>query len=348
MPVSERSDNQIGRGCGGGENGRDDRPSGNRAAALSPQAQQSALFGLTDLFAVADRLAGQRLGQAKPRLRVSHLQPDGQTGAILRSFDTHPGMPGSPAIVIAPPSLGAPPQGFPAALLAWLRERHRAGTVLASVCAGAFLLAETGLLSGRSATTHWNLANGLAERFPDIRVDADKLIIDHGDILTAGGLMAWIDLGLTVVERLLGPIAMTETAHFMLVDPPGREQRYYRLFSPKLGHGDAAVLKVQHWLQTPAARHAGVGEMAAKAGLEKRTFLRRFHNATGLKPLEYCQHLRVGRAREMLEAGPGPIDQIAWEVGYADAASFRKVFARITGLSPGEYRRRFRVGKAVR
>jgi transcriptional regulator GlxA family with amidase domain len=247
--------------------------------------------------------------------------------------------------VIVPPCLGHLPQGdFIGPLAAWLRERHATGTVLASVCAGAFLLAETGLLSGRAATTHWILANDLAARFPEIRVDADKLIIDDGDIITAGGLMAWIDLGLKLVDRLLGPTAMAETAHFMLVDPPGREQRYYSAFSPKLAHGDKAILKVQHWLQTQGVRRIGLDVMASQAGLEPRTFFRRFRHATGLKPIEYCQHLRIGKARQMLEAGPQSIDQIAWDVGYQDSASFRKVFIKLTGLSPGDYRKRFRIG----
>ncbi len=308
----------------------------------------SAVHGLADLFAIADRLARQRLGRSEPLLRVSHLRPDEETGVVSRLFDGQAKDEGAPDVVIVPPSLGHPPRGgFVPPLATWLRERHAAGTTLASVCAGAFLLAETGLLSGRSATTHWILAKDLAERFPAIHVNADRLLIDDGDIITAGGLMAWIDLGLTLLDRLLGPAAMAETARFMLVEPPGGEQRRDGAFSPGLGHGDGAILKVQHWLRAQGARKVTVTAMAARAGLETRTFLRRFRNATGLKPIEYCQRLRVDKAREMLEAGPRPIDQIAWEVGYEDTASFRKVFTRLTGLSPGEYRRRFRLAADV-
>ena len=111
---------------------------------------------------------------------------------------------------------------------------------------------------------------------------------------------------------------MLETARFMLVDPPGREQRYYSNFVPKLHHGDEVVLKVQHWLQTSAVRSPSVKEMAELGGLEDRTFLRRFQRATGLKPTESCQRLRVGKAREMLEFTNKPIEQIAWAVGYDD------------------------------
>ncbi len=317
--------------------------------ALYPHAQLAAVHGLTDLFAVAERLSHERLGASEPLLRVSHLSCGGPDGRMIRTFDTLPGAGGDPAVLILPPSLGAPPtrEGLDA-LIDFLAARHGAGAILASVCAGAFVLAETGLLNGRTATTHWACADALAERFRDVRVDADKLVIDDGDIITAGGLMAWTDLGLALVDRLLGPTAMIETARFLLVDPPGREQRYYSVFAPRLAHGDAAILRVQHWLQKTDPRDVSAGAMAAQAGLEDRTFLRRFRRATGFTPVEYRQHLCVGRAREMLEATTRPIDQIAWRAGYDDPGSFRKVFIKITGLTPGDYRRRFGMTRTAR
>jgi transcriptional regulator GlxA family with amidase domain len=309
---------------------------------LYPGAQLAATHGLTDLFTVASRLAREKGGPGAPTVRVSHWQPRRAGEALECVFDTHSPLPSNPSVIIVPPSLGEPPTPDMAARLArWLTDRHVAGCVLCSVCAGAFLLAETGLLDGRAATTHWSHARTLAQRYPAIRVDADKLVIDDGDVITAGGLMAWIDLGLKLVDRLLGSSIMLATARFLLVDPPGREQRYYSNFSPRLRHGDEAVLKVQHWLQAQGAREASIAAMAARAGLEERTFLRRFRKATGLKPTEYCQHLRVGKAREMLELTTRTIDQVAWDVGYEDAGAFRKVFQKVMGLSPRDYRRRF-------
>ncbi|MFG1351689.1 GlxA family transcriptional regulator [Xanthobacter autotrophicus] len=312
------------------------------AVLLYPGAQLGAAHGLTDLFSVANLMVKRRLGDAASRLRVSHWRGRENGEGAERVFDSDAGASGEPDFVILPPAVIAPITSDEAAPLAiWLKERHARGATLASVCAGAFLLGETGLLEGRPATTHWFYANDFAERFPNARVNIDKLVIDDGDLITAGGLMAWTDLGLKLVDRLLGPTAMLETARFLLVDPPGREQRYYSVFSPKLRHGDEAVLKVQHWLQATGARDATLEAMADKAGLEPRTFLRRFHKATGLKPTEYCQHLRVGRAREMLETTTRPVEQIAWDVGYGDPGAFRKVFVKVTGLGPREYRQRF-------
>ncbi|HWK47235.1 MAG TPA: GlxA family transcriptional regulator [Stellaceae bacterium] len=314
---------------------------------LYPGAQLAAVYGLADLFGVASKLARAHGGEAARALRVSQWQPDVVDGTIKCIVDTHPRLRSQPFVIVVPPSLSELPAPEVAARLAgWLTDRHVAGATLCSVCAGAFLLAETGLLAGRSATTHWGHAETLAQRFPDIHVDADKLIIDDGDVITAGGLMAWTDLGLKLVDRLLGPTIMLATARFLLVDPPGREQRYYSSFSPKLRHGDEAVLKVQHWLQAQGTQHVTLPAMAARAGLEERTFLRRFRRATGLKPTEYCQHLRVGKAREMLEFTSRTVEQIAWTVGYEDPGAFRKVFQKVMGLSPGDYRRRFAVGSA--
>lgn len=194
-------------------------------------------------------------------------------------------------------------------------------------------------------TTHWTYADLLQQRFPDVQVDVDQLIIDDGDVITAGGLMSWTDLGLRLVDRLLGSTVMIDTARMLLVDPPGREQRYYSVFAPRLTHGDAAILKVQHWLQATQARDISLATLSEQAGLGERTFLRRFQKATGMTSTEYCQRLRVGLARELLQFGNLPIERVAWEVGYSDPGAFRKIFTRILGLSPSEYRHRFSVNR---
>lgn len=297
------------------------------------------VHGLTDLFEVADRVACQRAERVTPMLRVRHLVQDGD--GLFRPVDCVGGT-REPAIVIVPPrqtiALG---MAEDAAGRDWLRARHAAGATVASICGGVFLLAQAGLLDGRTVTTHWACAENLAKSFPATRVDADRLTIDDGDVITAGGMLAWIDLGLIIVERLLGRAVMLETARFMVIDPPGRDQRFYRKFLPRLDHGDHAVLLAQQRLERHGAGGVTVSDMARWARLEDRTFVRRFHKAVGLRPNEYCQRLRVEKARELLEGTIGQIGAIAQDVGYADPASFRKIFTRITGLSPGAYRKRF-------
>lgn len=309
-----------------------------------PGAQQAAVLGLTDVFEVANRVVLGHQSDSKTLVRVTHWTQEHREKPSL-GFDSCPlasAATTTTAAVILPPTLGEPARAtdFPI-LLAWLRDLHAQGVVLTSVCAGAFLLAATGLMAGRRMTTHWSYAELLQNLYPDIRVDADRLLIDDGDIITAGGLMAWTDLGLRLVDRLLGPSVMMETARMLLVDPSGREQRFYSVFSPRLTHGDPAILKVQHWLQATEAQDVSLASMAAESGLEERTFLRRFQKATGMRTTEYCQRLRVGKAKEFLQFSTATVEQITWDVGYSDVGAFRKVFMRIVGLSPSEYRRRF-------
>jgi transcriptional regulator GlxA family with amidase domain len=312
---------------------------------LYPDVASATVHGLTDMFTVATSVARERLGPNAPILRVSHWKPDETNGSVVCVHDTHPQFDSRLIALIVPGSWHGPPTPeVMQCLVPWLLERHGEGVTLCSVCGGAFVLAKTGLLAGRSATTHWSFTDRLAREFPDISVDDSRIAVEDGNFITAGGVLAWTDLGLKLVDRYLGSTIMLETARFMLVDPPGREQRYYSNFAPKLHHGDGAVLKVQQWLQTHALKSPSVKQMARVSGLEERTFLRRFQRATGLKPTEYCQRLRVGKAREMLEYTKKPIEQISWAIGYQDPNSFRKIFYRVVGLSPGDYRRRFAVG----
>lgn len=309
---------------------------------LYPGVQQAAVLGITDLFGVANRIATTLLQQSELPLKVSHWQvPSPGESPICIAATGAPRASVLNAIILLPTLDDPTVRDTANELSVWLRDRHADGVILGSCCAGAFLLANTGLLAGRRITTHWVYAELLQRLHPDVQVDADQLIIDNGDVITAGGFMSWTDLGLRLVDRFLGPITMIETARMLLVDPPGREQRYYSPFLPRMTHGDMAVLKVQHWLRDTQAKNVALASMADKAGLEQRTFLRRFQRATGMTSTEYYQRLRISRARELLQFSDLPIDHVAWEVGYSDSSSFRKVFIRIVGLPPGEYRRRF-------
>ena len=327
---------------------RSETPKAEVGLLLYPRCHVAMVAGLTDLLQVASGFSVERGGQP---LRITHWSMDG-AGAIVRCQDTHPELEGRPDVLIAPAlapdRLFGPIEGETAAPFArWLAERHAEGATLGSTGCGAFLLAATGLLSGRPATTHWRVVEKFRASFPDVDIQADKILIEDGEILTAGGMMAWTDLGMRVVDRLLGPTIMIETGQFWLIDPAGREQRHYSTFAPRLAHGDATILKVQHSLQAKPSRLISVSDMAREAGMMQRTFLRRFKAATGMKPTEYVQQLRIGKARELLQFSKRPIDQVAREVGYGDTAAFRRLFHRTVGLSPGEYRRRFEANRGA-
>jgi transcriptional regulator GlxA family with amidase domain len=298
----------------------------------------ASVHGLTDAFQVANDYASQH--GAGDRIRTSHwaLVDNG----FVRSYDSAPALHGNPEVIIIPGRLADPLRSDEAVdFVDWLRDRHGRGATIASICGGAFMLGHTGLLTGRRCTTHWLYADVLKETFPDVEVSAGDIIVEGGDIITAGGMLAWTDLGLRLIHRVLGPTIMTEAAKFLLVDPSGREQRNYSTFAPRLTHGDDAVLKVQHWLQAHRSEEIDIASLASRAGLETRTFLRRFHKATGLKPTEYIQALRIALARERLEFSRDSVERIAWNVGYKDPSAFRRVFQKVTGLSASAYRERF-------
>jgi transcriptional regulator GlxA family with amidase domain len=313
------------------------------ALVIYPDCQLAAIYGLTDLFRLAGQWANRdEPGAAKPSIRVSHWRMEERQ--MLCVFDSHPNENHQIKHVIVPPSLVEPDKMTSMRVAAdWMVEQHRHGVTLASVCAGAFVLAETGLIDQRLTTTHWAFAEALKKRYPKVNVAADNMVIDDGDIMTAGGILAWADLGLTIVSKILGAGTMLATARFLLIDPPRQHQSTYRVFIPRFDHGDAAILAIQHHIHAHLAEPHSFVELASQAGLTERTFLRRFVKATGHKPTDYLQQTRIMKARDALELTNRTIDDIAYSVGYSDPTAFRKVFLKIAGLLPTHYRQRFAI-----
>src|SRR5882724_7495007 len=312
-----------------------------------PGAQVACILGLTDLFGVASTIALDQRRSGHSPLRVTHWQPLHSRDANLSCvYDSAPRGSPQPLTLIIPPTLAKLPDpdvppDIPAGVVSWVRNRHAAGTTLVSLCSGAFILAETGLVDGQSVATHQGSAKALAKRFPQIVVDTNRRVIDYGDIITAGGFLAWVDVGLFLVDRILGPAMRARTARFVLDDPAAGEARYFTGFAPPQTHGDRAVLKAQEWVHMRDGRGVSLAAMAAVAGLERRTLLRRFATATGMTPIKYCRAVRIARARELLEGGDTSQKQIAQSLGYKDVASFARVFRKSVGLAPGVYRKRF-------
>jgi transcriptional regulator GlxA family with amidase domain len=308
-----------------------------------PGAQVASILGLTDLFGIASTIALDERRSGQTGLRVTHWKPINSFDTNLSCvYDSAPRGSPQPRVLIIPPTLvNLPNPEVPAGVVSWVRNRHVAGATLVSLCSGTFILAETGLVDGQSVATHQICARALARRFPKIVVDTNRRIIDHGDIITAGGFLSWVDLGLFLVDRTLGPAIRAETARFVLADPAAGEARYFTGFAPPQTHGDRAVLKAQEWVHMRDGRGVSLADMATAAGLERRTLLRRFAIATGMTPIEYCRDVRVSRARELLEGGDTSQKLIAQSLGYKDVASFARFFRKAVGSAPGTYRKKF-------
>src|SRR5260370_1136636 len=282
--------------------GRDNAMSASTAHEIGivhyPGAQVACILGLTDLFGVASTIALDQPRSGQSPLRVTHWKRIHCGAANLSCvYDSPPGGSQRPRTLITPPTwVTLQDPAVPAGVVSWVCNRHAAGATLVSLCSGAFILAETGLVDGLSVATHQICAEALAKRFPQIVVDTNRRIIDHGDIITAGGFLSWVDLGLFLVDRMLGPAVRAETGRFILSGPAAGETRYFTGFAPPQTHGDRAVLKAQEWVHMRDGRGISLAAMAPAPGLERRTLLRRFASATGIMPNHYCAALRISRA----------------------------------------------------
>jgi transcriptional regulator GlxA family with amidase domain len=212
----------------------------------------------------------------------------------------------------------------------------------ASVCAGAFALAAAGLLDGRRATTHWELADQLARRFPLVEVDSDAIFVQDGPVITSAGVTSGIDLALALVERDLGAATARLVAKQLVVflqRPGGQSQ-----FSVRLSAGQARNELIRKLLDRITAEPAGdhsLDSLSTAAGVSARHLTRLFHDEVGTTPARFVEKVRVEAAQQLLEATTAPLDVIARQVGLGSPETLRRAFARLLDITPGSYRARF-------
>ena len=240
--------------------------------------------------------------------------------------------------------IDSPPHGvFPEAA-AWLREMHAQGAQVCSVCSGALMLAEAGLLDGREAASHWAYAPMFREHYPRVRLRKDLVLCpadDTGRIITAAAVTAWQDLALFLIARHFGPEQAIRTAKCYLFSQHSEGQLPYAVTAPQLQDDDALIRDSQVWIAANYAEVNPVSRMIARSGLSGRGFARRFRAATGMAPIAYVQTVRVEEAKQLLETERLGVEEVAHAVGYEDTASFGRLFRRMTGLSPAAYGRKF-------
>jgi transcriptional regulator GlxA family with amidase domain len=231
-------------------------------------------------------------------------------------------------------------------LVEWAARMHDQGALLCSACSGVFLLAETGLFDGQETTVHWGYAVEFARVFPRVPLQPERVLVVAGEreqLVSSGASMTWHDLVLYLIARYVGATAAQTVARFFALQWHHDGLAPYIVFQGRKDHGDAVVTDVQAWLSTHFSIASPVDEMVRRSGLAERTFKRRFTAATGFAPIDYVQRLRIEDAKRRLERTDVSADEISWQVGYEDAAFFRRLFKRFTGLTPGAYRRRFQV-----
>lgn len=226
-------------------------------------------------------------------------------------------------------------------IIGWTKEQHSRGAVVSAVCNGNMLLAETGLLNGKEATTHWSLTHDFKDRYPYVTLRPEKILIDSGDVISGAGVTAYLNMALYLVSRFGSPELASTCSKVFLIDSGRKIQQPYEIFSEPRSHGDNDILQIQEWLEDHYTEPLSVDTIAEQNNLSRRTFTRRFKKATGDSPIEYLQRIRVEKAKRMLEGTQATFAEITWKVGYSDVSSFQKLFKQYAGLSPREYRNKF-------
>jgi transcriptional regulator GlxA family with amidase domain len=302
-----------------------------------PETAGSALYGMVDVLAATGTLWHELAGEEPPGQMIRPRI----VGLSRESFRCGNGIPIVPELGVADDPQGAlvilpemwlatddDMRGRYPELLDWTRRRHGTGSTIYSACSGTVLLAATGLLDGREATSHWGYRDLFRTRFPKVafRPEPNLVFADPGGrIVTAGGATSWHDLAIHIVSRHCSPGEALRIAKAYLLKWHGEGQLPYATLVRRLPHADSAVRAAEDWLRRP-----------------ERSLKRRFKAATGSPLIGYVQNLRIEEAKRLLESSRSGVDEISFDVGYENLAFFRRLFKRSTGLSPADYRRMFR------
>jgi transcriptional regulator GlxA family with amidase domain len=232
---------------------------------------------------------------------------------------------------------------YGAKALEWLRFHYERGAEIASVCTGSFFLAASGLLDGKTATTHWGFVEQFKRMFPKVHLKPERLITDEGDLYCSGALYSGVDLSLYLIEKYCGHAVAVQCAKTLVHDMNRESQAPYTVFRFQRKHKDEKIKIAQQWIEDNYSEEFDVDRLAKLCCMSRRTFERRFKNATGDTPLAYLQRMRVETAKRMLESSTLSFDEICYRLGYENSNFFREIFKKYACLLPSEYQRKFQL-----
>jgi transcriptional regulator GlxA family with amidase domain len=317
-----------------------------------PECDPSIIYGVYDTLWGAGRIwdnieGGTPEGLFEPRLvAAAHGPMKLVTGVSIIPQDTIESIERTDVVFVPNVIISAPqtPDILDRRIVAWIGRMHERGAHLYGACGGSIVLAETGLLEGHEATTHWAYAPLFRKHYPNVTLHIERVVVQSGPGQTlscGGGASSWQDLALLLVAKYGGTEEAIRMSKLFLYQWHRHGQLPFASMIQNVNHGDAVILHCQQWIARHYDRQDIIAELVRESGLPKRSFDRRFRAMTGYSPLSYVQTLRVEEAKQLLETTGMAIEQIGREVGYEDAASFRRLFRKTTGITPGEYRRNF-------
>lgn len=226
-------------------------------------------------------------------------------------------------------------------LIDWIERQYKQGAEIASICTGAFLLASSGLLDGKTCSTHWSAADNLRTMFPKINVQTDKLITDENGIYTNGGAYSFLNLIIYLVEKYFDRQTAIFCSKVFQIEMDRQSQSAFIIFKGQKSHDDEVVKKAQSYIEAHIDEKISVEHLSLKLAVGRRNFDRRFIKATGNTPIEYSQRVKIESAKKTFETTRKTINEVMYDVGYSDIKAFREVFRKITGMSPLEYRSKY-------
>lgn len=226
-------------------------------------------------------------------------------------------------------------------LVDWIEKQYTGGAEVASICTGAFMLASSGLLNGKTCSTHWAAAENFRQTFPGVNLQPDKLITDENGIYTNGGAYSFLNFMIYLVEKYYDRQCAIYLSKVFQIDMDRQHQSAFTIFTGQKTHGDELVIKAQLYIESKLDEKISVEELSSRFAVGRRNFDRRFIKATGNTPIEYSQRVKVEWAKKAFENTRKNVNEVMYEVGYSDIKAFREVFRKITGMSPLEYRSKY-------
>lgn len=239
------------------------------------------------------------------------------------------------------PALQSQNLGINADYIPFVTDAYKNGSEIASLCTGAFLLAATGLIDGKHASTHWMAADRFRETFPQVILMPEKIVTDEQGIYTSGGAYSFLNLVLYIVEKYCGREVAIYISKLMEIDIERDNQSQFAIFQGQKEHDDESIRQAQLFMESNISERLTIEQVADKVAISRRNFERRFKKATANTPVEYLQRIRMEAAKRSFEAGKDNVNEVMYAVGYTDNKAFRSVFKKVTGLSPLAYRKKY-------
>lgn len=308
----------------------------------------SAITGVLDLMNMAGVTWNYWQKQPpEPKFKVRIATKDGKpvkclNRLVLESDISYRDI--DPEDVVVVPSIAGDIEralNFNPRLIECISRLNEQEAIIAGNCTGVFFLGEAGVLDGKTATTHWAFVDQFQMRYPEVDLKPEQMITNAGNIFCSGGGIAWLDLGLYLIERFCGHDVAVQTAKTFVIDMGRTYQSSYSALRSYKFHRDQDILKIQDWLESRCSEDIRIDELAKQFGMSPRTLARRFKAATGDTPLGYLQTLRLENAKKLLEETTDNVSEVTHKVGYEDVSSFTKLFRQKTGFTPKDYRNKY-------